>query len=954
MRRSAPIRRAGMRRPFLAALTACAVALPALAQQGAPPDPVKAYDAAVAAHRAGNWDKGLAVCDEVTGAYRNPLREFGPVFGHFYYLAGLCHFGKKEYDSAIEAFKTCYEKFPNPKTELKPGEDPLLPNRFRIHALSQWAGVLMVQGKFSDATALYEKALAEADGEGSRVNKLHIAINVGQCYLRSEQYDKGKTHLNKALDSEALSTAIKEHVFMILAEDWSPHKDLEAVQTFLNNYGYILLEASRFSRYQKNPRIRLLAQNALQSGDPFRTLLWHVYLYNPRYTIEAFEERIANLREELEDQEVIAAELAETEKRIADERAQHANDLLRTATCHYHIDNYAGSYAGFQVLAETAPNHKNRPEILHNFVSSAVQLNLWKDAYTYGMMFFEEFPNHSLKPSVARLLVEVIFLQGEYEEAYTIAADVRRDMVAGSEIRDIPDFIAGASLHHLGRFSEADRELTAYLKNYPGGMRLEPARFYFGSNKVKLFDWAAAAPALEEFIELYPLSDLVPGALYQAALSHFMLGDLDKAMTRVSQLQIKFPGAAEIATSHNLKGDLLAARGEASIEEIEASYLEGKRIAEEISAQPETAAYSIWQMMVLASGSEDWTKIGALYDEYLEKYPDSVFRLDITATSLEALARTGRSEEALATLHEHVMEFASEPQSAELAEMFGSYLGFLEDHYTPEETIERLSSFPLSSPKPPAVEGWLDIGRVEVLEKSDEVDREAVNRIYYRLQAGFDPGQHSNYVIVKLARWNSEFRGQTEEAAKLYEFIIENRAGTPGYEFALLDTALLEAASGSAEGKARARARFNSILDEFQNEALREAATLGIARVLTDEENYAEARAWWERYLEDRSWNEARAEANCQLAACVENEGKKPEALKLYVSVYANFPGHLDWSTRAYLRAAHILKESGEDLKALLVLRDMLQRMEHLEHPGIDKGRQLFENWRAAYKPASP
>ena len=68
-------------------------------------------------------------------------------------------------------------------------------------------------------------------------------------------------------------------------------------------------------------------------------------------------------------------------------------------------------------------------------------------------MFFEEFPNHPLKPSVARLLVEVIFLQGEYQEAYSIAVDVRRDMVTGSKMRDIPDFISS-----LERIRDCDVE----------------------------------------------------------------------------------------------------------------------------------------------------------------------------------------------------------------------------------------------------------------------------------------------------------------------------------------------------------------------------------------------------------------------------------------------------------------------------------------------------------------
>ena len=80
------------------------------------------------------------------------------------------------------------------------------------------------------------------------------------------------------------------------------------------------------------------------------------------------------------------------------------------------------------------------------------------------------------------------------------------------------------------------------------------------------------------------------------------------------------------------------------------------------------------------------------------------------------------------------------------------------------------------------------------------------------------------------------------------------------------------------------------------------------------------------------------------------------DALKIYVSVYANFPGHLDWSTRSYVRTAIILKTNGEELKALLVLRDMLKRMGHHDHPVVNQAKTLFVKWRNEYQPetASP
>ncbi len=45
------------------------------------------------------------------------------------------------------------------------------------------------------------------------------------------------------------------------------------------------------------------------------------------------------------------------------------------------------------------------------------------------------------------------------------------------------------------------------------------------------------------------------------------------------------------------------------------------------------------------------------------------------------------------------------------------------------------------------------------------------------------------------------------------------------------------------------------------------------------------------------------------LGELLENNNKPAEAIKVYVSVYSNFPGHLDWSTKAYIRTAEILRK---------------------------------------------
>ena len=297
-----------------------------------------------------------------------------------------------------------------------------------------------------------------------------------------------------------------------------------------------------------------------------------------------------------------------------------------------------------------------------------------------------------------------------------------------------------------------------------------------------------------------------------------------------------------------------------------------------------------------------------------------------------------------------IFEFGDQPESTELAEMFGSYLDFLKSNFSAEEVAAELNQQEEKAFEIPALRGWILIGLADLLSGEQE-DREAHSKIFYRLSSNFDPSLHSNYVTVQLARWMAGFRGAPEDAQKLYDFIINERPGTANFNYALTDTAELLAKSEKPEDRQEALQRFERVLREVPDEELRELAVLGMARIHSKNEKFADAQPFWEQYLDNREWTVSRPEANYEYARCFDKLGKVSEALKIYVSVYANFPGHLDWSTRAYVRTAVILKESGEDLKALLVLRDMLTRMGHHKHPVIDQAKKLFVKWRNEYQP---
>ncbi|MDF2374781.1 MAG: tetratricopeptide repeat protein [Verrucomicrobiales bacterium] len=915
-------------------------------------DPVIAYNKSVSAIQLRNWGEALKLTNGVIAEHGNgAMKRFGPVFGHFYFLKGLALLGNDQAKESIEAFKTCYETYSN--EILSTGTDDeikgLLPNLFRNAALVQWANAEMKTEQYVAAKDLFEKVLVVGKDD-SKVNLIHVGVNLGRCYLKAGDLKKGYEFMSRPLGNTNLSDGLRETIYMIIAEDWTPEVEFPEVLEFLQTYSEVVDNDPFIERYDRNDRFQYLAQLALQKQDPVRALAWYERIVNPRLLLPEYEQRFESLKNRPVPEELGAKKaevLNELSKQLNDLEQGYIQTLNGVGSSHFMLQNFPGSYVAFSQLSDQAgKSHPERPVFLHNAVVSAAQIEKWKEAYQYGKQFLDEFPEHDLKPAVARVLVELLFLREEYDEAFRVSGEVRQDMTAGEAIRDVPDFVYGASAFHLGEMETAETELSAYFQTYTEGERREMVHFFLGLTKVQLRKWEEAAGVFSEFLSTYPKSPLTPPVLYQAALSEFMIDRLEDAVAKVNRIHEEFPNHETAPPAWNLKGDI-ASTLEAPMEEIEFCYTNGRDGGIRFQ-QSDTTAYSLWQLLMLAVDNEQWDAAAQHYQQFQDDYADSDYRNDFLVAALPMLVEQGRADEGRQLLRDRVWENRTDPESATLSEMFGSYVDFLESNYENDFLQEQLREIQFERGTTPALRGWAMIALADSMEQA-EADADTVNKIYYQLEAGFKSEEHSNYPAVRLARWITEVRKRPEEARGLYEYILENRPGTPNYDYCLVDVAQIQAQSDDPAVREEAMQKFAEVVSAIPNEELREKAVLGMARIRMQEKKYEEAIPHWEKYLENRSWSLSRPEANYSLASCYEQQGNLADALKIYVSVYANFPGHLDWSTRAYLRTAAITKGSGEDLKALQILQDMLKRMGHLDHPGVEKAKEVFGTWRVEY-----
>ncbi len=910
----------------------------------------EAYDLGVQAIEQGRYDEGLKAVDAIIADYAETGKEtFGPVFGHFYYLKGMLHIRKEQYEEAIAAFRTCFEQFPNLDAE------PEEANRFRAESLVQWAGCLMKRGDPVAAAEKYRSALQLEESLEPKIDREETQINLSKALiLGGREVNRGRDYLLQQLEAEGRTDEEKRSLFLILMADWSPEAPFPEVRQQIEKHRELMTSAKPVSRYrQQNPVYHSLAARAIAGGDPDRALAWYELMIDPvevgrlyRSRMEELEKMVRSGRLDAVDVQKAKREITSLRGEMGEQRRLWGEMLMGRAAAHHARDEHAEAKADYAILARQFPNHPKRALILHNLAICAVKLGGWDEAVAVAERFLEEFPEHELRLPVEKLLIEVLFVQEQYDEALRAARKLSAGFSRGDGEREIPEFVAGASSYHLERFGEAETILERYLRDYPEGGRVEPATFYLGAAQMRLQRWAEAVNALDAFLQANPVSELRPAALYFSGLCHLAMENLPLANSRMIELQARHPEYGEVPNSYNILGDILTARGREMSEAVEAYQTALDLVEEEGRGDPEVGGYALMQLISLAAGAEQWEAATGHYDRFVQSYDSTSWRSGALIEALESLSRTGREEEARERLIRQINEYAEAGDAEKLDQIFPAYLEFLPDPLDAAERTERLGKLWRSGgAAPPVLEAWLILAEAEATADggangSSGEGAAAFSRLdsLYR-DHGEDLGPRP---LVELGKYHLN-RGDAAASRGIFEEILQRRTPGKAAEEARLELAKLEATDGSP---VRARELFLLVLNESVDANFREEAVLGMARLAMAKEDFEAARDWWEQYRAVPEWRRARAEAGFQFGICLLRGGKRDEAAATFVNVYSNFPAQLDWSTRAYIETAKILRTKGEELDSLKLLREMIQRLGHFEHPGIEQGRELFYRWR--------
>ena len=346
-------------------------------------------DQALAAMNAGNWEKSLALNNQVLARYGKdqPLQRFGPQFGAIYYRKGLCQMKLGKWDEAMLSFEICYRDFPNSPDTIASY------NNFQNLALLKWGEAAMGDQQWELALRQFRKFTRERDREKDHFHQGLYYINCAVCYAKLGDIPMAIEHLEIALRNRSTFNTPDEAIiaaFEALATASIAQGNEQALLDCIQkNRGDLMVAPALMHRYS---RVFLkLAGDAMAAGMLRAALA--IYPFVPDTAI-AIEDALAHPGSRTDQ------EITEMRNELTSGNSPEIIKLTATAYLHEKIGNLNGAIAAYQQLETYYPHALNREANLYHLIRALSRNPSAGEIQKLTQTFIESFPNSEYLPEI--------------------------------------------------------------------------------------------------------------------------------------------------------------------------------------------------------------------------------------------------------------------------------------------------------------------------------------------------------------------------------------------------------------------------------------------------------------------------------------------------------------------------------------------------------------------------
>jgi tetratricopeptide (TPR) repeat protein len=921
------------------------------------------FEKAGALMEESRWEDALKPLGVIIKDYGpSGFQDFGPAFGVMWYRYGFCLKNVKKFDEALEAYNKCYTEGANPPNTPKDKLNPV----WEL-SLLEMGVIKQALGRYDEAIKDYE-AFAQKPAPAGTYDDAAFRVQVATCYSKAGQPDRAKKLLAQLFTPTEGQAPRADGLFralLALVESWtsegiaSPETEKEAHDFITANFNKLRLTPYDMARFEFNNRLLVLARKASDANQQTLALRLISLIASSADVQRDLEGRVAMLNGRRVP-DLLQKEIA---KYSALAKADDSVDWIAALTlagAHERLGNPGAAYAVYAHGVHTAPKSPHRSVMLFGAMRCALAIGLPDVSQRLGEQFRKEFPTNEYAKDVNTLMLESLFFSKQYEAALALATEVRGPMDEKDPLRDLPDFVVGASLFNLGRVEEAQKELASHSARFPESRFKEHVRYFEASALQRQKEWKSSGEKLDAFIKDYPNSDYIGYALLDRATCYFQLGDFQKCLDTTGDLMKRLPDYPDLDRALAMRGDahmMLSNNAEAETAYLKA--LELSTAAGEAHAMVRSRV--LVQLIRAASALEKPKEVIGYYDAYMKDHVGGYYDAEVVVGSINALKEAGRGKEALEALEKVIVRLGSGDTGAGIEEAIGSYTEHSIEINGADVLLDRLTKFvPDGTEVNNTLKAWLIMARIDLLQNDQYKDkfpkRAAQIQVAYEELQKFNKQELASYILTQVGReLSSKNTPETDKVALEWFQVVLDRgpADASLYPLALMGRARIMGRSVAGSSIEDSIAAFDKVIRELRDKPeYIEEAMLEKARIYYAAKRWEDAAKVLDAMQQDSRFTRSRAEVFYRLGHVYEELKEVDKALQVY-SAFVGPPleNRVEYSAEARVRAAEIQMEKGNDKKAFALIKDTVARMYKMANhpqagPFILKAREHYKKLR--------
>lgn len=910
---------------------------------------------------SGNFEEAAKTFErmfDLSGGMETLFEDYGAQAGGFYFDYGIVLLPQQRWNDAKEAFDICVRA----KEIAESVESPIKSENPRENLAKFQLGFCEAQmGNHGEAIRLYDEYIA-TNPPNEELQQVYASFKLryGASLMKLGRIAEGVAAIQELFDNREqrnispqflvqgvleLGLAWVEQANAAGTDEAALEKISESAHDFLDkNMEFISLSPLDQFRFGFVERLRKLGFESTKAG-----------LYSVALRYFSFAPTLEDVKVDINlglARLPIGSGVPSQYQQLLDRITQYesaemhpdAETLRLAATCYERMGNLRAARVIYWTLAENFEKvpENARAEILHEAARLSSLLADFTGAQYFGEVFMEEMPeDHNLRNNVSTFMLQSLFTSQEFEQVIRIGERVRERYEAGDAQRELADSLYPLALYSTKQHEEAEAPFDEYVGAYPDGGNREIVMFHRASNSLILNKMRQAAEQYEDFLAAYPDSErFLDNAYADLAIARFNLEDYPAAIAASDRLEATRPQSIQLGRTLNIEGDAYAVQaGNLTQKEQEEQRAEWEKASLDAYLAAFTAAESamasdadradfhkvvgaeaLWKAADAYYEAGEVEKGLERYDTFFPTYADTPWEPQISVFSLEHLEAAGRGEEGLTQVEKMILLVGNKPPEEQdltlLRQAIGSYSEASVRIRGEEQTLATLDNFPGIDPANQALQTWLKIQQVIVLQESRkgvEKDTPAYAEIEGKIAAvfealkGFEIRNLSEFALQQIglhfAGTENPFLG-----VPYFEELLArtNPESDPFKAAAEMELGIIEARAADPGQVQSARERFRRIIDKYQDGALVPEAHLNLAKLHIKNGEWRDALTELKVINDKKSYfkgeRHKRAESGF-LMGTVFDELKEPvSANQAYLSVVSTYGAFPDWVTQAWER----------------------------------------------------